>query len=192
VLSVALGGILLVNILFLTGVWGYSILGAGLASTPAPLVVALVSPLTGRLADRIGERPLAAPGALVFASGVVWYWWRVGETASYWTEWLPGNIAVGIGIGMTLPMLASSAVRDVAPGFYAVAGGVTQTARQIGSALGVAMVVAVIGEPGPGEAMAAFDRVWVIIAVLGASSFLSSWMIGPRPPSPAAEAVGGN
>ncbi|MDY7103639.1 MAG: MFS transporter, partial [Actinomycetota bacterium] len=182
VLSIALGGILLVNILFLTGVWGYSILGAGLASTPAPLVVTVVSPLAGRLADRIGERPLAAPGALVFASGVVWYLWRVGESAAYWTEWLPGNIAVGVGIGMTLPMLSSSAVRDVAADRYAVAGGVLQTARQIGSALGVALVVAIIGDPGPDEALAAFDRAWVVIAVLGASSAITSWSIGPRPP----------
>ena len=53
---------LLGNILFLTGVWHYSILQAGLAITPGPLVVAVVSGLAGRLAGRVGFRERAAAG----------------------------------------------------------------------------------------------------------------------------------
>ena len=69
---------LLGNILFLTGVWHYSILRAGLAVTPGPLVVAAVSGPAGRLADRIGFRPVLLAGTACFAGGLVWYATRMG------------------------------------------------------------------------------------------------------------------
>ena len=48
--------VLLANILFLTSVWGYSILQAGFAVTPGPLMAATSSALAGRLIDRYGQR----------------------------------------------------------------------------------------------------------------------------------------
>ncbi len=62
--------VLLCNILFLTGVWGYSTLHAGVAVTPGPLMAALSSALAGRVIDRYGQRVSAVPGGLLFALGV--------------------------------------------------------------------------------------------------------------------------
>jgi hypothetical protein len=70
---------LLGNILFLTDVWQYSILHAGLAVTPGPLVVALVSGFAGRAAGRVGFRRVLLPGSACFASGLAWFAIRVGE-----------------------------------------------------------------------------------------------------------------
>ena len=70
--------VLLANILFLTSVWGYSILQAGFAVTPGPLMAATSSALAGRMIDRFGQRVSAVPGGLLFASGCVLFAVGVG------------------------------------------------------------------------------------------------------------------
>src|SRR4029079_8404649 len=67
--STAFYALLLCNVLFLTEVWGYSILEAGFAVTPGPLMAALTAPLAGQLSDRFGQRVVALPGALFFTTG---------------------------------------------------------------------------------------------------------------------------
>ena len=63
--------VLLANILFLTSVWGWSVLRAGIAVTPGPLMAALWATVGGRLSDRFGQRVVALPGGLLFAAGCV-------------------------------------------------------------------------------------------------------------------------
>ena len=82
---------LLGNILFLTGVWDYSIMRAGLAVTPGPLVVAVVAGPAGKLAGRIGFRPVLLAGAACFAAGLLWYVVQVGPEPAYLADWLPGT-----------------------------------------------------------------------------------------------------
>src|SRR3954462_2444404 len=60
---------LLGNVLFLTGVWHYSVLTAGFALTPGPLMAAVGALVGGRLADRFGQRVVALPGGLLFGIG---------------------------------------------------------------------------------------------------------------------------
>ena len=69
IFSLGFYALLLSGILFLTGVWHYSILKAGFAVTPGPLMAAASSAVAGRLADRFGQRVVAAAGGLVFALG---------------------------------------------------------------------------------------------------------------------------
>ena len=106
---------LLGNILFLTSVWHYSILVAGLAVTPGPLVVAVVSGPAGKLAGRIGFRPVLLVGFAVFASALVWYALRVGVHREYLTVWLPATLVAGLGIGLTFPVLSAAAVSTCTP-----------------------------------------------------------------------------
>ncbi len=81
---------LLGNILFLTSVWHYSILRAGLAITPGPLVVAAVSGPAGRLAGRVGFRRVLLVGTACFTAGLVWYATRIGPEPA-----LLGALAAG-------------------------------------------------------------------------------------------------
>ena len=74
---------LLGNILFLTSVWHYTILRAGLAVTPGPLVVAVVSGPAGKMAGRFGFRKVLLVGFAVFAAGLVWYATKVGLHPDY-------------------------------------------------------------------------------------------------------------
>ncbi len=113
VYSMGFFAMLLGNILFLTSVWHYSILKAGLAVTPGPIVVALVAGPAGKLATRVGFRPVIFTGSVLFAtgSGVVRH--RDRYHPEYLTRWLPGTLIVGLGIGLTFPVLSAAAVSSL-------------------------------------------------------------------------------
>lgn len=152
---------LLGNILFLTGAWHYSILRAGLAVTPGPLVVAAVSGPAGRVATRVGFRPVLLAGFAVFAGGLAWYGTRVGLRPEYLAVWLPGTLVTGLGIGLTFPVLGAAAVSSLPPDRFAVGSAVNQTARQVGGALGVAILVAILGAAAsPDATLARFHDLW--------------------------------
>src|SRR4051812_1120813 len=175
---------LLGNILFLTSVWHYSIMRAGLAVTPGPLVVAVVAGPAGKLASRIGFRPVLAAGAACFAGGLAWYVVQVDATPAYVAHWLPGTLIVGLGIGLTFPVLSAAAVSSLPARRYAVGSAVNQTARQIGGAIGIAVLVMLLGTPhGAADAVTRFHHLWIYGALTAALSGAIGWMI-PRPSAP--------
>ena len=170
---------LLGNILFLTSVWHFSILEAGLAVTPGPLVVAIVSGPAGRLASRYGFRSVLMVGFTVFTLGLLWYVWRVGLTPDYPTLWLPGTLVVGLGIGLTFPVISAAAVSSLEPARYSVGSAVNQTARQIGGALGVAILVVVLGTPSSATAaLHNFQHLWWYVASMAALAGAISILLG--------------
>jgi EmrB/QacA subfamily drug resistance transporter len=165
VYSMGFFAMLLGNILFLTSVWHYSILRAGLAVTPGPLVVASVAGPAGRWAARIGFRPVLLAGAACFAGGLTWYATRTGLHPSYLAVWLPATLVTGLGIGLTFPVLGAAAVSSLPPERFAVGSAVNQTARQVGGAIGVALLVVILGSPHtPAAALAGFRHLWVYAA----------------------------
>lgn len=177
---------LLGNILFLTGVWGYSIMTAGLAVTPGPVVVALIAGPAGKLAARIGFRPVLLFGASCFALGLASYVIRVGDTADYLGTWLPGTLLVGVGIGFTFPVLSAGAVSSLPSARFAVGSAVNQTARQVGGALGIAVLVTLIGSQRHlADPLDGFDQLWAFAA----ATAVVSGVIGSFIPRPAPRAV---
>ena len=178
---------LLGNILFLTGVWHYSIMHAGLAVTPGPLVVAVVAGPAGKLASRVGFRPVLAVGAACFAGGLGWYVAQVDATPAYVAHWLPGTLIVGLGIGLTFPVLSAAAVSSLPAHRYAVGSAVNQTARQIGGAIGIAVLVMLLGTPhGAADAVTRFHHLWIYGAITAALSGAIGSMM-PRPSAPLVE-----
>jgi EmrB/QacA subfamily drug resistance transporter len=153
---------LLTNILWLQYVWDYSVLQAGLALVPGALVAAVVAARLGPLADRYGYRPFVVPGALVWAGAYVWYHQVVGVEPAFWSQWLPGQVISGIGVGATLPLLGSAALAAVPGGQYATASAVMSSARQLGGVLGIAILVVVLDDPTPATAVVAFRHGWVL------------------------------
>ncbi len=175
---------LLGNILFLTSVWHYSILRAGLAVTPGPLVVAVVSGTAGKMAGRYGFRRVLMVGFSVFTSGLLWYLWRVGLTPHYLSVWLPGTLIVGLGIGLTFPVISAAAVSSLEPSRYSVGSAVNQTARQVGGALGVAILVVILGTPLTAEqALRNFHHLWTYIAIMAAAAGVVAAFLGKPKPS---------
>lgn len=130
---------------YMRGIWHYPLPLAGLAITPGPLLVMPVAIASGRLAARIGHRPLLVGGALVYACSSLWFLLVPGPEPQYLTHWLPGLFFSGIGVGMTFPSLAAAAVNRLPADRYAVGSAVNQATRQIGSVLGVAITVLLLG-----------------------------------------------
>jgi EmrB/QacA subfamily drug resistance transporter len=142
------------NILFLTGVWGYSVLEAGLAVAPGPLASAIVAGPAGGLADRFGHRAVIVPGTVLYAAGLV-VLRGAGFEPDYAGTWLPGQLLVGIGIGLAFPTLGAAAAADIPPERFGVASALTGAGRQLGAVLGTALLIAIVGEPATLEAAAA-------------------------------------
>ena len=182
---------LLGNILFLTSVWHYSILRAGLAVTPGPLVVAAVSGPAGRLAARVGFRRVLLVGAACFAGGLAWYATRIGVGPAYLAQWLPATLITGLGIGLTFPVLSAAAVSSLHPERFAVGSAVNQTARQVGGAFGVALLVVILGSPHtPVAALGDFRHLWWFAASMAAASGLACSLLRPSTSTATATAPG--
>ncbi|HWL44899.1 MAG TPA: DHA2 family efflux MFS transporter permease subunit [Ilumatobacter sp.] len=174
---------LLGNILFLTGVWDYTIMRAGLAVTPGPLVVAVVAGPAGKLAGRVGFRWVLLAGSLCMAAGLAWYAWQIDADRSYLAHWLPGTLVVGLGIGLTFPVLSAASVAGLPAHRYAVGSAVNQTARQVGGALGIAVLVVIIGSESAGVAgVSEFHRLWLWSAGAAVASGLIGATIPHRRP----------
>ena len=156
---------LLTNVLLLPYVWGYSIVWAGLALVPGAVVAALVASRLGPLAERYGYLVFVVPGALVWAAAYLWYHQRVGDPPAFRTEWLPGQLLSGLGVGATLPLLASATLAAVPGGRYATASGVVSSARQLGGVLGIAVLVVILGDPSPATVVASLHEGWVLSIV---------------------------
>ncbi|MET0387905.1 MAG: DHA2 family efflux MFS transporter permease subunit [Polyangiales bacterium] len=181
---------LLGNILFLTSVWHYPIQQAGLAVTPGPLVVALVSGFAGKFAARHGFRSVLLPGSLCFALGLLWFAGMVSTEPAFLTIWLPGTLLIGLGIGLTFPVLSAAAVSSLPSDRFGVGSAVNQTARQVGGAIGVTILIALLGEPSdPHAALSAFDRVWCFAAAMAGLSGAIGSLLGSPLSRPAEVAV---
>jgi EmrB/QacA subfamily drug resistance transporter len=174
----AFGAMLLTNITFLTEVWGYSTLTAGLALAPGPVMAALFSVPAGRLSDRFGQRAVAVPGGLLCAAGFVWVIWQVGPTPAYAADFLPGWLVGGAGVGLSISTLASAAAASLPPERFATGTGVFGMSRQIGTALGIAVTVAILAGASASNPMDAFDSAWTFMAVTTFAVALAAVALG--------------
>jgi EmrB/QacA subfamily drug resistance transporter len=170
--------LLLCNVLFLTGVWHYSILRAGVALTPGPLMAALAAPIGGRLSDRFGQRVVAVPGSLLFATGALLFALLTSGDPSYAAEFLPANVLGGAGIGLTFAAFGSAAVAELPRNRYATGGAINNCIRQIGAVLGISVLIVLIGSPTPDNALHLFHRAWTLIAVTGAAAAIAGVALG--------------
>jgi EmrB/QacA subfamily drug resistance transporter len=161
--STAFYALLLSNVLFLTQVWGYSILHAGFAVTPGPLTAALTAPIGGRLSDRFGQRVVAVPGALFFATGCTLFATGIGVSPAYASEYLIPTIFTGAGVGFSFAAWSSAAVSELPEPMFATGSAVVSTLRQIGAVLGIAILVAVLD--GASDPLSGFVDAWTLMAV---------------------------
>jgi EmrB/QacA subfamily drug resistance transporter len=159
---------------FLTGVWDYGIVRAGLAMMPGPIVVIVLAPLLGRLAGRIGQRALLIPGGLVYAAAGAWLLARVGTEPAYASDMLPGALVAGLGVAMVIPQLTSAAVQELPSDEFGAGSAVNQAIRQFGATFGVALTVALLGTLTPLNALDHFERVWWLLLVCGVLTSLAA------------------
>jgi EmrB/QacA subfamily drug resistance transporter len=166
VFSVSFGAMLLSIVLWDQSVWGWSALQTGLAVAPGPVMVPLFSFLVaGRLIARFGPGPVIGIGATLFAAGVAWWALAVGSHPDYAGEMLGGMLLSGIGVGLTLPTFMATGASSLPAQSFATGSAVVNMLRQVGLAIGVAVLVAVLGAPGsPAGELSAFRHGWAMIA----------------------------
>ncbi len=139
------GAMLLAGVLFLTGVWHEDVLSAGLMLFPGPAMATAFSVPSARLGARFGYRLPGVIGAALFAAGSIWYITQTGDRPAYVSEFLPGMAIGGAGVGLVIPTLTGAGASSLAPERFATGAAVLTMGRQIGAALGVAVLVAVLG-----------------------------------------------
>ncbi|HEU4675919.1 MAG TPA: DHA2 family efflux MFS transporter permease subunit [Motilibacteraceae bacterium] len=149
------------HILWLRYVWDYSLLRAGLAVAPGAVAAAVAAAVLGRVADRGGIRTIVVGGALVWAVSLGWFYAHLVPLQPHFAgAWLVGQVISGIGVGATMPTLASAALVGVPGGRYATASAVNSSIRQIGAVVGVSVLVIIVGTPSPTTIVAALRHGW--------------------------------
>ena len=163
------GAFVLSAVEFLTGVWRYSAVDAGLAIAPGPLMVLpfarLVAP---RLAAFLGgPGRVAVIGCLVNGLAQLLWLAQMQAAPDYATHLLPAQLLGGAGVGLAIPSLLGAGSASLTPGRFGTGSGILNTARQVGTVLGVAGLVAILSKVSPVDPLVAYRHgVVLIIGVL--------------------------
>jgi EmrB/QacA subfamily drug resistance transporter len=149
---------LLVSVLFLTDVWHYTELEAGLAQTPGAVVAAIAAVVMGRVMTRFGGPRLSAAigmGAHALVPLILFVF--LTEERAFTEIWLPCSVLVGFGIGATLMAAMSAGAMSAPPTKFASVSAMNNTARQVGGALGAAAVAAILQTTAVGDGHRTFE-----------------------------------
>jgi len=176
--AVAFAAMLLASVLWLQGVWGWSAVRTGWAIAPGPLMVPGLAVGAAPLIRRIGPGAVVLLGCAFFAAGNLWWLAALEPAPSYAAAFLPGILLTGVGVGLTLPTLVGAAVSPLPPQAFATGSAVVTMVRQIGSVLGVAALVAVLGVlPGADD----FGHGWLFITAAAAATGAAALALLTRP-----------
>jgi EmrB/QacA subfamily drug resistance transporter len=157
----SLGGFLFLNTLYLQDVRGLSPLHAGLYTLPMAVMTIVASPLSGRLVGGRGTRlPLHIAGTAM-ALGVLPLTWAGADTPAW--QLFAGYLLFGFGFGMVNTPITNTAVSGMPRARAGVAAAIASTSRQVGTALGVAVIGAVVASGSGPDAPAG----WWIMCTLG-------------------------
>jgi EmrB/QacA subfamily drug resistance transporter len=187
----AFGAFVLSAVEFLTGVWHYSAVQAGLAIAPGPLMVLpfarLVAP---RLVARLGgPGRVAVIGCVVNAGSQLLWLSQIQAQPAYLTHLLPAQLIGGAGVGLTIPSLLGAGSASLPPDRFGTGSGILNMARQVGTVLGVAGLIAILSDVSASDPVAAFRHgVVLIIAFFAAAAVVSAVLLTRRPASAAAPA----
>jgi EmrB/QacA subfamily drug resistance transporter len=157
------GAMVLGGVLLLTGVWHESVLRAGFMIAPGPLLAGLTAFPGGLLGARFGHRVVGTLGSLFFAAGGVWWITHVSAVPDWSGAYLPGSLLGGFGVGLMLPSLGGAATAPLPPQRFATGSALYAMTRQIGIALGVACLVAILGTATGATAVTAFHHAWAFM-----------------------------
>ena len=179
--GIAFGAMLLSLVLWEQGTWHWSALQTGLAIAPGPFCVPLTSLfIAGPLIRRFGSGPVILAGLAFFSGGCAWWALFVGLTPDVATA-LIGIFMTGIGVGLAMPTIVSTAAAALPPSSFATGSGIVNMIRQTGLAIGVAILIAIVGGVvAPAERLEAFHIAWWVMAAICASSALPLAMIRHR------------
>jgi EmrB/QacA subfamily drug resistance transporter len=178
---------------------GYSPLDAGIRTLPWTAMPIFIAPIAGVLSDRIGSRPLMATGLALQAVALGWLAMVSEPDVAYGTL-VPAFVMAGAGMALVFAPSANAVLGAVRPNEAGQASGASNTIREVGGVLGVAVLATVFSDVGGTGSPAAFvdglvPAVWVGAAVLAAGALIALMVpgrsatapvatVGPAQPSP--------
>lgn len=180
--SLGFFGMFFVNVQWLQSVWGYSAAGSGLAMTPGPLTAGLVAYPIGRLVDRIGHHYLVAFGALLLSGGIAVLNLTIEPEAAYWSHYFPIMVITGFGVGCCISTISSAATAYLPARHYAMGSALNSTFRQVGAALGLAVVASLLNASlDSDDPLGGFHRAWWVVVVSIAVAGVAMLVLFRRP-----------
>lgn len=159
---VGFGPLLLASVLFLTEAWGGSVLKAGFEFAPGPAMATLFSLPGGRIAARVGYYRVAVVGSLMFAAAGVLFLNVAGPHPSYLLHFLPSNLLGGAGVGLVIPSLAGAITSSIPKERSATGSAIFSLARQLGTVIGVSLLVVIIATPHHSSAFSVIRQGWFL------------------------------
>jgi EmrB/QacA subfamily drug resistance transporter len=176
---------------YLQGPLGFSAFEAGLRTLPWTAMPMVVAPLAGAFTDRIGGGRLIAAGLLLQAVALGWIASIATADLAY-GRLVPPMVLAGLGMGLVFAPLSAVVLGSVRPDEFGKASGANNTVREVGGALGIAVLVTVFqgyADSSAGPAQAFVDgmvpAVWVGVAVVALGAVAAAFI--PRRLRPAAE-----
>ena len=178
------GAFVLSAVEFLTGVWHYSAVLAGLAIGPGPL---MVLPFARFAAPRMatwlgGPGRVAVIGCAVNAGAQLLWFTQIQAQPAYLTHLLPAQLLGGAGVGLTIPSLLGAGSMSLTPARFGTGSGILNMARQVGTVLGVAGLVAILSHVSPADPVPAYrGGLILIVAFFAAAGAVSAGLLTARP-----------
>lgn len=167
---------------FLQIVVGYSPTEAGLRMLPWTGMPMIVAPIAGYLSDRIGGRPVVTAGLALQAAGLAWFAAVLEPDVSYAAQ-LPALIISGVGMALYFAPAANLVMSSVRPSEQGIASGANNALREVGGALGIAILASVFSaQGGYGPAQYFVDglvpALWVGAAIVGVGAVAAALLPG--------------
>ena len=134
--------------LYLQNVLGWSPLRMALALLPAGLLVAFGSPFVGRLIDRYGTPRLLISSMTSLLLGYAWFLLTAGDAPHYAVTVLPTMLLLGGGFAFGFSSIMAQATQGIDDSEQGLASGLVQTSGQVGAALVLAVLTALIADGG--------------------------------------------
>ena len=175
--TLAMFGVFFFMSIYMQNILGYSATKTGAAFLPMTILIILIAPIAGKSSDRIGSRALMTVGMLCLAASLAIFS-RLGLDSTFW-DIFPGLIVGGFGMALVMTPMTAAALGSVPVEKSGVGSGVLNTFRQVGGALGIAVMGAIVasyvdlsgGRPDPASFIDGFQvalLVSAVFALLGA------------------------
>ena len=192
-LYAALGGLIVLLPFVLIRIGGYSGVEAGAAMLPVPVLIAIGSRLMGRVAGRIGGRPLLAAGSALVAVGLLLFGRLREGPLDYAREILPPTLFVALGMAICVAPLTTSVMASVDGDHVGVASGFNSALARVGGLVATALLGFVFAVADSPAALIGRIRIAALVgaacAALATLAALVLMKADPRPvasPEPAA------
>lgn len=168
--TLAMFGVFFFMSLYMQNVLGYSAVKTGAVFLPMTLLIIVVAPAAGRFSDRIGSRWLMTGGMALLAVALLLFS-RLGLGSGFW-DIFPGLIVGGLGMASVMTPMTAAALGSVPVAKAGVGSGVLNTFRQVGGALGIAVMGAIVaayvdlsgGRPDPAAFVDGFQTALLVSA----------------------------